>query len=90
MKNIYVGNIAYAVSEEDLRSTFAEFGEVESVRIISDRDTGRSKGFGFVEMSTEEEADAAIQSLDGAELSGRPLKVNKAKNDRPNRSGARF
>ena len=83
MKNIYVGNIAYAASEEDLREAFGEYGEVASVKIVMDRDTGRSKGFGFVEMETEEAASAAIDALNGAELVGRPLKVNEARGPRP-------
>ncbi|WP_028972830.1 RNA recognition motif domain-containing protein [Spirochaeta cellobiosiphila] len=83
MKNIYVGNIAYGASEEDLRDAFSEYGDVASVKIIMDRDTGRSKGFGFVEMETEEAAASAIEALNGAELIGRPLKVNEARGPQP-------
>jgi len=83
LKNIYVGNIAYAASEDDLRDAFGEYGEVASVKIIMDRDTGRSKGFGFVEMETEDAAAAAIEALNGAEVAGRPLKVNEARGPQP-------
>jgi RNA recognition motif-containing protein len=78
---IYVGNLSYETQEDELRSAFSAYGQVASVRIISDRDTGRSKGFGFVEMTTPEEANAAITGLNNRELGGRTLKVNVA-NDR--------
>lgn len=84
--NIYVGNLEYKVSDNDLREVFEEFGEVTSAKVITDRDTGRSKGFGFVEMADDEEAQAAIEELDGAELDGRAIKVNQA---RPKESGNR-
>ena len=77
--NIYVGNIPYRLSEEELRELFEAFGTVESVKIISDKYTGRSKGFGFVEMPNEEEAEKAIEELNEKEVSGRNLRVNKAK-----------
>ena len=77
--NIYVGNLSYDASEEELRKAFEEFGTVESVKIITDRNSGRSKGFCFVEMPSDEEGQAAIQALDGKEIQGRPLKVNVAK-----------
>ena len=77
--NIYVGNLSYDLTEEDLKQSFAAFGEVASVRIITDNYSGRSKGFGFVEMPDSAEAQAAIDGLDGKDLQGRPLKVNKAK-----------
>jgi len=77
--NIYVGNLAWEVTEDDLRSEFASFGEVESARLISDRMTGRSRGFGFVEMPNNEEGKAAIAALDGKSLKGRNLKVNEAR-----------
>ena len=77
--SIYVGNLSYQVTSEDLSSVFAEYGTVKRVQIPTDRETGRSRGFGFVEMETEAEEDAAIQELDGAEWMGRSLKVNKAK-----------
>jgi len=82
--NIYVGNISYDTTEDDLREAFEEYGEVDSVSIIMDRDSGRSKGFGFVEMPNDEEAQAAMDGLNEQELMGRTLNVNKA---RPRRSG---
>ena len=80
--NIYVGNLAYRTSEDDLRQQFERFGTVGRVDVISDRETGRSKGFGFVEMPNSDEANAAIQALDGANVGERTLKVNEAR-DRP-------
>ena len=77
--SIYVGNLSYDVTQEDLEQTFAEYGTVKSVKIPTDRETGRSRGFGFVEMETESEETAAIEALDGAEWMGRSLKVNKAR-----------
>ncbi len=77
--NIYVGNLPYDISEDDLRQAFEAFGQVESVKIIMDRYSGRSKGFGFVEMMTDEEAKAAISGMDGKEFSGRALKVDEAR-----------
>ena len=77
--NIYVGNLAWEVTEEDLRSDFAAHGEVESARLITDRMTGRSRGFGFVEMPNAEEGKAAIAAMDGKDLKGRNLKVNEAR-----------
>ena len=77
--NIYVGNIPYRLSEDELRELFEAFGTVESVKIISDKYTGRSKGFGFVEMPNEEEALKAIEELNDKEINGRNLRVNKAK-----------
>jgi RNA recognition motif-containing protein len=77
--NIYVGNLSYDASEEDIRKVFEEFGAVESVRIITDRYSGRSKGFGFVEMPTDDEAKAAIDGMNGKEHMGRELKVNEAR-----------
>ncbi len=84
--NIYVGNLPYSISEDDLRGAFAEFGQVDSAKIIMDRDTGQSKGFGFVEMPDSGEAQAAIQGMDGTTLGGRQLKVNEA---RPKPQGGR-
>jgi RNA recognition motif-containing protein len=86
--NIYAGNLAYDLSDEDLGNAFAEYGEVSSANIITDRETGRSKGFGFVEMPNDDEGEKAIEELDGKPLNGRNLKVNKArpKNDRPRKS----
>ena len=77
--NIYVGNLPYNVVEEDLKEIFEEYGEIASVKIISDKLTGRSKGFGFVEMDDEEEAKKAIEELNNAELSGRNIKVNESR-----------
>ena len=77
--NIYIGNLSYEMSEEDLRTSFEDHGEVESAKVIMDRETGRSKGFGFVEMSDPIEAQAAIRELNEAVVSGRPLRVNEAK-----------
>lgn len=77
--SIYVGNLSYDVTEDDLTQTFAEYGTVSRVQLLTDRETGRPRGFGFVEMSKEEEETAAIEALDGAEWMGRDLKVNKAK-----------
>ncbi len=78
-KKVYVGNLSYETSQSDLETMFSDHGTVESAQIISDRDTGRSKGFGFIEMSTDEEAQAAIGALDGKDCGGRVLKVNEAK-----------
>ena len=86
--NIYCGNLAYAVTEDDLRAAFAEFGEVTSVNVITDKFSGQSKGFGFVEMADNSEADAAIKALNDTALGGRNIRVNQAKprEDRPQRS----
>jgi RNA recognition motif-containing protein len=83
--NIYVGNLAYAVTEDDLRTAFGEYGEVTSVNVITDKFSGQSKGFGFVEMGENSEADAAIKALNDTALGGRNLRVNQAKprEDRP-------
>ena len=85
---IYVGNLSYTTSEEDIRTAFSPFGAVDSVDVIMDRGTGRSKGFGFVEMSVDAEGQAAIDALNGKDLDGRSLNVNVAKprEDRPQRS----
>ena len=87
--NIYVGNISYQASDDDLLEVFEANGSVDSASIIFDRYSGRSKGFGFVEMPNDEEATRAIEELDGKELLGRPLKVNQARprEDRPRRGG---
>jgi RNA recognition motif-containing protein len=77
--SIYVGNLSYDVTEADLTGVFAEYGSVKRVQLPTDRETGRPRGFGFVEMSTEAEETAAIEALDGAEWMGRDMKVNKAK-----------
>ncbi|MFO5440780.1 MAG: RNA recognition motif domain-containing protein [Dolichospermum sp.] len=77
--SIYVGNLSYEVTQETLTQVFAEYGSVKRVQLPTDRETGRLRGFGFVEMTTEAEETAAIEALDGAEWMGRDLKVNKAK-----------
>jgi RNA recognition motif-containing protein len=77
--SIYVGNLSYEVTQEDLSGVFAEYGSVKRIQLPTDRETGRMRGFGFVEMGTEAEETAAIDALDGAEWMGRDLKVNKAK-----------
>lgn len=82
-KKLYVGNISYGASDDDLANFFAEVGTVESATIITDRMSGRSKGFGFVEMSSAEEAAAAIEQLDGKELDGRPVTVKEARPQKP-------
>lgn len=76
---LYVGNLSYDTTEQDLQDLFEEFGTVESAAIITDRDTRRSKGFGFVEMSSKSEGEAAIQALNDAEVDGRSLTVNEAR-----------
>lgn len=81
---IYVGNLSYSTSEEDVRAAFSPFGTIDSADVIIDRNTGRSKGFGFVEMSNDDEAKAAIEGLNGKELDGRSLNVNEAR-PRPER-----
>jgi cold-inducible RNA-binding protein len=83
---LYVGNLSFQTSGDDLQQLFAQAGTVESVSVVEDRDTGRSRGFGFVEMSTSEEGQAAIQKFDGQEIGGRALRVNEAK-PRENRNG---
>ncbi|MGB3208322.1 MAG: RNA-binding protein [Crinalium sp.] len=77
--SIYVGNLSYQVTQEDISQTFAEYGTVKRVQLPTDRETGRMRGFAFVEMETDAEETAAIEALDGAEWMGRDLKVNKAK-----------
>ena len=77
--NIYVGNLAYSVTENDLRNAFAEFGQVDSASIINDKFSGRSKGFGFVDMPNGSEAREAIEAMNEKELNGRTVKVNEAK-----------
>ena len=85
-KKLYCGNLSYNVRSSDLEQLFSQYGHVASAQVIEDRETGRSKGFGFVEMSTPEEAAAAIEALDGTEHEGRSLKVNEAR-PRENRGG---
>lgn len=78
-KKLYVGNLSFQTDESELRELFAEYGEITSVRIITDRETGRSRGFGFVEMEDDDAAEAAIRALDGVEHGGRALRVNEAR-----------
>ena len=87
-KKLYVGNLSYDTTDSDLRELFEEHGTVESAQVIMDRDSGRSKGFGFVEMSSDQEAQAAIDALNGQEVNGRALTVNEAK-PREDRGGGR-
>lgn len=84
---LYVGNLPYSTTDEDLREMFAEYGTVESASVITDRDTGRSKGFGFVELEDDAQAKAAIEALNGKDLNGRALVVNEARprEERPRR-----
>ncbi len=85
--NIYVGNVSYALAERELEELFSEFGAVSSARIITDRETGRSKGFGFVEMANQTEGEEAIRQLNGKDVGGRNIKVNEARprEERPRR-----
>ena len=89
--NIYVGNLSFDTRDEDLREAFASYGEIESTRVISDKATGQSRGFGFVEMPNQAEAQAAISALNGTELQGRAISANEArsKETRPSRGGSR-
>ncbi len=86
-KKLYVGNLPFTVNDQTLFDTFAQYGEVESAKVITDRETGRSKGFGFVEMATEAEAQAAVSTLNGRDYDGRPLTVNEAKPMAPREGG---
>ena len=86
--NIYVGNLSFEVDDDTLRAAFEAHGEVSSAQVIADRETGRSRGFGFVEMPSSEEANAAIEALNGTDLGGRALNVNEAR-PRADRGGGR-
>lgn len=90
--NIYAGNLSYSVTDEDLKETFGAYGEVSRANVISDRETGRSKGFGFVEMPVDAEAKQAIDALNGKDLKGRAINVNEARPrpDRPQRPPRRY
>ncbi len=88
-KKLYVGNLPFSATDQILNDTFAQCGTVESAKIIMDRDSGRSKGFGFVEMSTEAEASYAISKFNGADYDGRPMTVNEAKPMVPREGGGR-
>jgi RNA recognition motif-containing protein len=89
MKNLYVGNLPHSTTEAELRNVFEPHGAVEKVTLVTDRETGRSRGFGFVEMTDAGEADKAIAALNGTDLGGRPLTINEAKpkTDRPKGGG---
>jgi RNA recognition motif-containing protein len=89
MKNLYVGNLPHATTEAELRNVFEVYGAVEKITLVTDRDTGRSRGFGFVEMTNPSEADKAIAALNGTDLGGRTLTINEAKpkSDRPRGGG---
>ena len=89
MTNIYVGNLAYTLTEDELRTAFEQYGQVSSVNVIMDHETGRSRGFGFVEMADESEAKAAIEALNGTDIGGRNVTVNEArpKSERPRGGG---
>jgi len=89
-KKLYVGNLTYNVNESDLEALFSQFGTVQSAQIIVDRDTNRSKGFGFVEMDSEENAKKAIENLDGRDHDGRNLTVNEAKPREPRSGGGGY
>ena len=92
MMNLYVGNLPYQTTEDDLRTAFEAFGAVSSVNLISDRETGQSKGFAFVEVADNSAADAAIKGLNGTQMGGRAIKVNEAKQraERPARRPQRW
>ena len=89
MKKIFVGNFSFSMTEGEMRSLFQPYGAIETAVLVNDRDTGRSRGFGFVEMTDNGEADKAIAALNGTDLGGRALKINEAqpKTDRPKRGG---
>jgi cold-inducible RNA-binding protein len=86
-QKLYVGNLSYDTTESTLRTLFAEYGEIESVNLITDRDTGRPKGFAFVEMATEQAAQAAISGLNGKQVDNREIKVDRANPQRDRRTG---
>ena len=90
MTSIYVGNLPYQLSDDELRAAFEVHGEVSSAKIINDRDTGRSKGFGFVEMPDAAAAEAAIKAMDGQEMGGRNLRVNEARPREPRTPRGRY
>lgn len=92
MKNLYVGNLPHSATEAELRTVFQAHGEVDKVSIVTDRETGRARGFAFVEMANDGEAEKAVAALNGTSLGGRTLKINEAKpkSDRPRSGGQRF
>jgi RNA recognition motif-containing protein len=87
--DIYVGNLVYEVGDDELNAAFSQYGEVESARVLLDRDTGRSRGFGFVKMPNREEGEAAIEGLNESDLQGRPLRVREAEERKPREGGFR-
>lgn len=89
-KKIYVGNMSYSTTEEQLEELFGQYGTVQTVNIIMDRQTNRSKGFGFVEMEEENAAEAAISALNNTDFNGRTIKVNEARDARPRRNNFRY
>jgi cold-inducible RNA-binding protein len=89
MKNIFVGNLSFNTNEDELRTAFEAYGQVERVSILTDRETGRSRGFGFVEMASNEDGDKAITALNGSQLGGRTINVNEAR-PKAERSGGGF
>jgi len=89
MKNIFVGNLPWSTSSDDLLNMFSEFGEVIRAQVVTDRETGRSRGFGFVEMKNDDEASRAIEEMNGRDVNGRPLTVNEAR-PREQRSGGGY
>jgi len=92
MKNLYVGNLPHSTTEAELRTVFQAHGDVEKVSIVTDRETGRARGFAFVEMTNASEAEKAVAALNGTQLGGRTLTINEAKpkSDRPRNGGQRF
>lgn len=86
-KKLYVGNLPFSTTEDDLRQLFSQAGALDSVKLVTDRDTGRSRGFAFVEFAGEDEAQAAIKQFNGTDLQGRPLTVNEAKPQAPREGG---
>jgi len=90
LKNIYVGNISFQTSEQDLDAAFSAYGQVDRVQIVKDRDTGQSRGFAFVEMANNAEADKAMEALNGADMGGRTLTVNEARPREPRQGGGGF
>lgn len=89
-KRLYVGNLSYSVTSDDLQELFEQYGQVRSAQVLSDRETGRSRGFGFVEMDNDAEADAAIENLDGRDHDGRRLTVNEARPRTPGGGGGGY
>lgn len=87
-RRLYVGNLAWTVTDQDLQDAFSEVGRVESSQVIIDRATNRSRGFGFVEMSSDQEAETAVKKLNGRDIKGRPIRVNEAQARNNNRGGS--